>query len=109
MKRIAPLIFLAASSLVFAQQPSQEPAGVWRHVGDPPPASTPAATSNSAQNPEPVAQDQSGQTQSAGCAERPGGRCGDNSDAAPSRRPCRRSLRKAPRQRASPLMAFRPS
>lgn len=61
MKRIAPLIFLAASSLVFAQQPSQETPGAWRHVGDPPPASTPAATSNSAQNPEPVAQDQSGQ------------------------------------------------
>ena len=69
MKRIAPLIFFAASGLVLAQQPAQDSPGAWRRVGDPPPASAPAATpapapspaATPSQNPEPTARDQYGQ------------------------------------------------
>lgn len=61
MIRIAPVILLAAGSLLLAQQPSQNSPGGWRHVGDPPAAGAPAASDNSAPNPEPVAPDQYGQ------------------------------------------------
>jgi hypothetical protein len=59
MTRYVPLIFLAATGIVLAQQPAPNSNGGWRRVGDPPPAtSAPAAP---AQNPEPVVRDQYGQ------------------------------------------------